>query len=313
MADRDYYEVLGITRNASADDIRKAYKKLSRQFHPDKNPGDDRAAERFKEVQEANQVLGDEETRAQYDRFGPAYRQARAAGGAPGGFPPGGMPGGFDFSSLFGGGMDLGDLFGGGASRGRRSQAQRGSDIRTTIQVPFQVAVSGGGHELSIQPEGSGGRTERLTVKIPAGIAHGEVLRLKGQGGAGQGGAAGDLLVTVHVASHPWFRRDGINLLVDLPVTPAEAVLGARIEVPTLDDGLVLVSIPAATSSGARLRLKGKGIRHARSGEVGDQLVVVKIVVGEDLDESERALYEKLAEHESAAGESPRDGLWSGS
>ena len=310
MADRDFYDVLGVSRGASADDIRKAYKKLSRKFHPDKNPDDQGAAERFKEVQEAYQVLGDDETRGQYDRFGPAFRQA-SAGGA-GGFPPGAMPGGFDFSSFFGGGVDLGDLFGGGGgpAAGRRPASRRGQDIRTSIRVPFQVAVSGGGHELSMRPDGAGGRTERLTIKIPAGIHSGEVLRLKGQGATGSGGPPGDLMVTVEISPHPWFRREGDNVLIELPVTPAESVLGARIEVPTLDEGTVVLTVPPGTSSGAKLRLKGKGIRNQKTGSQGDQLVEVRIVVPDETSDEQKALYERLADSEADSGTSPRDGLW---
>jgi len=310
MADRDYYDVLGVSRGASDEDIRKAYKKLSRQFHPDKNREDQGAAERFKEVQEAYQVLGDDETRGQYDRFGPAFRQASAAGA--GGVPPGGMPGGFDFSDLFGGGIDLGDLFGGagGSAASRRPAARRGQDIRTSIRVPFQVAVSGGGHELSNRPDGQGGRTERLTVKIPAGIHSGEVLRLKGQGATVTGGPPGDLMVTVEISPHPWFRREGDNVLIEVPVTPAESVLGARIEVPTLDEGSVVLTVPPGTSSGAKLRLKAKGIHNQKTGLRGDQLVEVRIVVPDEVSDEQQALYERLADSEADNGVSPRDGLW---
>ena len=315
MTDSDYYQVLGVSRGASADEIHGAYKTLSMKFHPDKNPDDQQAATQFKAVQEAYQVLGDEETRGQYDRFGPAFQQARAGG--PGGFSPGSMPGsmpgGVDFSSLFGNGFDLGDLFGGGRGgpgSGQAARPRRGQDIRTSIQIPFQVAAVGGGHELPIRPDGEGGRVERLTIKIPAGIQSGEVLRLKGQGGTGVGGPAGDVLVTVEVAPHPWFRREGDNLVVEVPVTPAEAVLGARIEVPTLDEGLVVMTIPPGTSGGARLRLKGKGVHSQKTGTSGDQLVVVRIVVSDELSDGQRELYQRLAESESRSMESPRNGLW---
>ncbi len=316
MTDRDYYQVLGISRSASADEIQSAYKRLSLKFHPDKNPDDQRAADEFKLVQEAFGALGDESTRADYDRFGPAYKQAQSARAGGGGFPGGGGaggPGGFDFSSLFGGGMDLGDLLGGGRRQGASGvppRARRGQDLRARIQIPFQVAALGGGHELPIQPEGPGGRTERLTIKIPAGLSSGEVLRLKGQGGSIAGGPSGDVLVTVDVAPHPWFRREGDNLVVELPVTPQEAVLGARIDVPTLDEGPVVLTIPPGTSSGTKLRLRGKGIINQKTGTSGDELVEVRIVVPEGLSESQRELYGQLAEAEATSGSNPRSRLW---
>jgi DnaJ-class molecular chaperone len=319
MTDRDYYQVLGISRSASADEIQSAYKRLSLKFHPDKNPDDQRAADEFKLVQEALGALGDESTRADYDRFGPAYKQAQAARAGGGGFPGGagaggaGGAGGFDFSSLFGGGMDLEDLFGGGRRQGASGvppRTRRGQDLRARIQIPFQVAALGGGHELPIQPEGPGGRTERLTIKIPPGLSSGEVLRLKGQGGSIAGGPSGDVLVTVDVAAHPWFRREGDNLMIELPVTPQEAVLGARIDVPTLDEGPVVVTIPPGTSSGTKLRLRGKGIINQKTGTSGDELVEVRIVVPEGLSESQRELYGQLAEAEATSGSNPRSRLW---
>jgi len=319
MTDRDYYQVLGISRSASADEIQSAYKRLSLKFHPDKNPDDQRAADEFKLVQEALGALGDESTRADYDRFGSAYRQAQAARAGGGGFPGGagaggaGGAGGFDFSSLFGSGMDLGDLFGGGRRQGGSGvppRTRRGQDLRAEIQIPFQVAALGGGHELPIQPEGPGGRTERLTIKIPPGLSSGEVLRLKGQGGSIAGGPSGDVLVTVDVAPHPWFRREGDNLMIELPVTPQEAVLGARIDVPTLDEGPVVLTIPPGTSSGTKLRLRGKGIINQKTGTLGDELVEVRIVVPEGLSESQRELYGQLAEAEATSGSNPRSRLW---
>jgi len=314
MTDRDYYQVLGISRSASSDEIHSAYKSLSLKFHPDKNPDDARAAEQFKEVQEAYAALGDEETRAQYDRFGPAYKQARAAGAGAGGGSPGETPGGFDFSNLFGGGFEFGDLFGGGRATSREpARPRRGADIRAQIQIPFQVAARGGGHELPIRPDGEGGRIERITIKIPPGISSGEVLRLKGQGGTVPGGPTGDVLVSVDVAPHPWFRRDGDNLLIEVPVTPVEAVLGARIEVPTLDEGPVMLTIPPGTSGGSRLRLKGKGVSNQKTGTPGDQLVLVQIVAPGELSDQQRELYQQLADSDAASNGSPRKRLWGAS
>lgn len=302
MANKNYYQVLGVSRDASSDEIRQAYKRLSREFHPDRNPDDSEAVERFKEVQSAYQVLGDEETRGQYDRFGSEFRQA---GGGAG--PGGQMPGGFDFSSLFGGGVDLGDLFG-GRDPGR-PVVRRGEDIKKTIQVSFQLAVTGGGYDLEIR-QGIGsagsGKKQWQTVPIPAGICDGKVLRVKGQGGAGTGGPSGDLLVTVQVATHPWFYREGDDLLLDVPLTPAECALGAKIEVPTLVEGTMVVPVPVGTSSGAKLRLKGKGLKNERTGRQGHQFVVIKIVVPKEFDEEQREAYQRLADRDA----SPRKGMW---
>lgn len=302
MAGTDYYQILEVSRGASADDIRRAYKKLSRQFHPDRNPDDASAASRFKEVQEAYSVLSDNETRQQYDRFGSNFRQAAGAAPFPG-YAGGEMPAGFDFSNLFGGQVDLESLLAGSRSP-RRPPVQRGHDITMTIQVPFQVAATGGSHDLDVRRDG---RSERLSVKIPVGISDGEVLRLRGQGSPGQGGPPGDLLVTVQVAPHPWFRREGNNLLLDVPLTVAEAALGARVDVPTLIDGTVILSIPPGTSSGARLRMKEKGIGNPQSGRRGDQFVVIRIVVPEETGENMRAIFEQLAESDPTR---PRDELW---
>ena len=149
-----------------------------------------------------------------------------------------------------------------------------------------------------------------MTVKIPAGIHSGEVLRLKGQGATVTGGSPGDLMVTVEISPHPWFRREGDNVLIEVPVTPAESVLGARIEVPTLDEGSVVLTVPPGTSSGAKLRLKAKGIHNQKTGLRGDQLVEVRIVVPDEVSDEQQALYERLADSEADNGVSPRDGLW---
>ncbi|MEY3175831.1 MAG: Curved DNA-binding protein, partial [Planctomycetota bacterium] len=191
---------------------------------------------------------------------------------------------------------------GGGRGGGR---ARRGEDARADITVAFEVAAEGGEHGLTLQ---SGSGTEHITVKIPAGIEDGKTIRLAGQGNPGAGGGpAGDLLVTVHVAPHPWFRREGLNLVVDVPVTCVEAALGGKIDVPTLSEGEFLLSIPAGTSSGRRLRLKGKGVRNPKTGERGDLFAVVKIVVPQELSEESRAMFRRLAELHP---ENPRTGIW---
>ncbi|MEJ7594924.1 MAG: DnaJ C-terminal domain-containing protein [Planctomycetaceae bacterium] len=311
MSKRDFYEVLGVPRSASKDEVRKAYKKLARKFHPDVKPADPDSEKKFSEITEAYDVLSDEEKRKNYDQFGHAFR---GAGGGPSGGNPfegfggGGSGGGsFDLEDLlggmFGGGGRGGSQFGGG--RRGAPRAQKGSDVKAEITVPFTVAVEGGEYALTVQ---QGSKNERLTVKIPAGIDDGQSIRLAGQGSAGSGGgASGDLLVTIHTAAHPWFRRDGHNLLVDVPVTPSEAALGAKIDVPTLTEGVVILSVPPGTSSGAKLRLRGKGVRNPKTGDRGDQFVVLKIVLPKELSDDARALYQQLSELPSA---DPRAGLW---
>ena len=318
MADQDYYSTLGVSREASDDDIRKAYRRLARDNHPDRNPGDESAAKKFREVQEAYAVLGDSEKREQYDRYGTAFTGAGAGGGGPQYQWSSADAGPIDLSDILGGG--LGDLFGsgfgGGAAGGfggagprggyQTARPRRGESVEMEIEVPFHVAAMGGQHALSLR---RGGTTERLDVSIPAGISHGKSIRLAGQGHPGQhGGPAGDLLLKVRVARHPWFTRDGSNLLVEVPVTPSEAVLGARIEVPTLDEGRVMLTLPPGTSSGRKLRLRGKGVMDPKTKQRGDQLVTVKIVVPAEPDAEQKRLYEQIREIDSST---PRAGLWS--
>lgn len=310
----DYYKVLGVSKSAGADQIRKAYKKIARENHPDAKPGDNAAAERFKQAAEAYEVLGDAEKRKQYDQFGDAYKYAKAGGGPGGGgpFPGGGFRGSgpIDLGDIFGGQVDLGDLFGGafggqfGGGGGRTSsRPRRGSDVRSEVQVPFDVAAAGGSYDLALQRNG---KVERLTVKIPPGVREGSVIRLAGEGEPGDG-SPGDLLVTVRVAPHPWFKRDGNDILLDVPVTVAEAALGAKVDVPTLIEGRVTLTIPAGTSSGTRIRMRGMGVPDQKSKTPGDQFVIVKIVVPRQL--SEEAA-NRLREFDQAAPLSPRSNLW---
>jgi len=258
MSKRDFYEVLGLSKTASQEEIRKAYKKLARKFHPDVKPADPDAEKKFSEITEAYDVLSDEEKRKNFDQFGHGFRGAGPGGGNPfQGFGGGGGQA-FDIEDLLGGmfgsgGGRGGNPFGGGGGRRGQPRPQKGNDVKAEITVPFIVAVEGGEHSLSVQ---QGSTTERLTVKIPAGIDDGQTIRLAGQGGAGiAGGLSGDLLVTIHIAPHPWFRREGLNLLLDVPLSPSEAALGAKIDVPTLSEGEVVLSVPPGTSSGAKLLL----------------------------------------------------------
>jgi DnaJ-class molecular chaperone len=307
MADSDYYQTLGVSRDASPEDVRRAYKKLARQYHPDANPDDPSAAEKFKEVQEAYSVLNDPEKRTQYDRFGKNFRGA--AGQGPFQYPwgsGGSGAGPIDLGDLFGsGGIDLGDLLGGGR-RGRRGPVQQaGEDVQLEIDIPFQIAAEGGNHSLTLN---RGGKTERINVKIPPGVHTGSVIRLAGQGNPGVGGGpAGDLKLTIHVAPHPWFRRDGADLHVDVPVTPTEAALGAKVEVPTLTEGRLKLTVPAGTSSGTKLRLRGKGVVDPKTKKKGNLYAIIKIVVPDSLSDEAQDLYRRL---ETAAPLAPRDGLW---
>lgn len=310
----DYYATLGVKKNASADEIRKAYKKLSRENHPDRKPGDPVASEKFKQVQEAWDILGDVQKRQQYDQFGAAFGpngpkfQQRGPGGS----------GPVDFSEMFGGGnVDLGDLFGGmfggggaagspfGRQAGRRGRAAQGANIETEVEIPFVVAIEGGTQELQLD---KGGHVEHLSVKIPPGVATGSVIRLAGQGQAGRGGgAAGDLLVTIKVAPHSYFRRDGNDLLIDVPITVSEGALGTKVEIPTLGEGLVVVTVPPGTSSGAKLRFRGKGVPDQKTRVRGDLYAILKLVLPPNLDAATRSLFEQIA---TAAPHTPRANLW---
>jgi DnaJ-class molecular chaperone len=302
---RDYYETLGVQRGASEDEIKKAYRKLARQYHPDRNPGDKQAESRFKEVQEAYDVLSDKKRRSQYDQFGFAGANA-GAGAGPGGFHwGGGAPGGgFEFQgdpemaaemfrNLFGGGGGVEDFLGGQRRRGggRRTRPEPAGEVEAEATIPFQTAAMGGAVGLSVD-----GR--QLEVKVPAGVEEGKKLRLRGQGPSGA-----DLIVKLHIAPHPYFRREGNNLILEVPLSLSEAVLGTKVDVPTLGGERLSVKVPPGTSSGARLRLRGKGIAG------GDQFIEIKIVVTAPKDERSRELIEEFARLNP---QNPRDGLdWS--
>jgi DnaJ-class molecular chaperone len=313
MAEPDFYKVLGVAKTASGDDIRKAYRKLARENHPDVKKDDAQAAERFKQIQEAYAILGEPKKREQYDRFGTAAFQG-------GGFPGGGGPGGrtytwstggggapFDIDELLGGGFSFDQLLGGkrrGGGRGGTRPTPPGEDLEASVRVPFETAARGGKVDVHLDRNG---RTETLSVKVPAGVAEGSVIRLAGQGQPSAfGGSPGDLLLTIAVEPHRCFRREDNDLLLDVPITPSEAVLGTKVDVPTLSEGMVVVTIPPGTSSGVKLRLRGKGVVDPQTKQTGDQYVVVKIVVPKDAPAALKQLYRQAAEHES----SPRTGLW---
>ena len=277
----DLYAVLGVDRGASQEEIRKAYRKLAKELHPDFNPGDRKAEERFKKVSAAYEILGDPEKRARYDRGEidetgaekPQQRYYRdfAETGAGERYHTG--RGFEDFA-------DLGDIFSELFGRGGRARAgpMRGPDLRYHLVIDFLDAVRGGTKRV-VLPDGSA-----LDVRIPAGIESGQVIRLRGKGALGlEGGPPGDALVEVEVRPHPLFTREGSDIRITLPIAIDEAVLGGKVEVPTVD-GPVRMTIPKGASSGRVLRLRGKGVRDPRTGRRGDQYVRLEIVLPETID-----------------------------
>ena len=292
MADRDFYETLGVSRSSSADELKKAYRKLARELHPDRNPDDKEAEERFKDVSHAYDVVSDPEKRKLYDEFGEmglrdgfdadSYRAATRGGG--------GFGGGFDFGDAFtaaqrGGrgaqfDFNLEDLFGGRAGPGGRGGAyvrmpRRGVDLESEVTVDFRDAVLGCTKELSVRSS-EGERT--IKVRIPAGVRKDGKIRLRGQGGKGaDGGPDGDILLRVKVRKHPHFSVRGKQLHVKVPVTPLEAYKGARVTVPT-PEGSVQLSIPAGSQNGAKLRLRGKGIE-TKGSPRGDLIAHLEVVL----------------------------------
>jgi len=397
---KDYYEILGVKKSASAEEIRKAFRKLARKYHPDVNPGDKSAEEKFKTLSEANDVLSDPKKRKIYDQVGfysdnidPATAEAYARGGGAGGFAGGapaggtggqGVPfdfGGFDFSDLVdgggrgrksGGGGGFKDIFSGIFGGGRGGAAtetgpEEGSDLEYQVNVPFWTAIRGGvmklnitrqdvcgtchgqgyieapgkctectgtgqvtqtggrmkfnvacpgcqgtGKNISTCPtchgEGTVSRTEPLEVRIKAGTRDGQRIRLAGKGNAGgHGGTAGDLYVIIRIDEHPVFRRDGDDIYLTVPVSVAEAVLGAKIEVPTID-GRALLKIPPGTQPGQKLRLREKGVPSAtKEGARGDEIVEITVNVPMPRDERTKELMKEMAKLNP---EDPREELW---
>lgn len=361
MAKRDYYEVLGVSKDASPEDIKKAFRKLAKKYHPDVNPDDKGAEEKFKEVKQAFDVLSEPDKRAQYDQFGHAAEEGANGYGGAGGFGQGGFNG-------FGGFEDIFDtFFGGGGGRGRRPAGpQRGNDLRydmeitlenaafgleTNITIPRSEACDtcGGsgakpgtspetckhcngtgqqqvirstafGRFVSVKPcdvcRGEGtiikdacsschgqGRIQRerkIEIKIPAGVDTGSRLRVSGEGEAGtRGGPAGDLYVMLHVRPHDVFRREGDDVIVEIPISFAQATLGTELEVPTLD-GKARVKVPEGTQPGTLFRLRGKGIPHLRGYGSGDQHVKVIVNIPRKLSAKQKEL---LREYANVSGE----------
>ena len=359
---RDYYEVLGVQKGATEEEIKKAYKKMARKYHPDLNPGDKDAEEKFKEVNEAYEVLSDSEKKARYDQFGFAGVDPNFGAGA-GGWGGGAGGAGFDFGDLgdifgsfFGGG------FGGGQARRNPNAPQRGESIRMNLTISFEEAAFGCEKELELDryescetcrgsgaapgtsPEtcpdcggsgvvqtrrqtpmgvfastapcsrcggrgriikepckdcrGSGmvRRRRKIQASVPAGIDNGQTISIRGQGHAGKnGGPAGDLLVTITVRPHELFRREGTSVLCEAPITFPQAVLGAELEIPTID-GKVKYDIPEGTQSGTTFRLKGKGIPALNGRGRGDQYVTVYIETPRNLNREQKEALKKFAE-----------------
>lgn len=279
------YEVLGVPKGASAAEIKKAYRKLAKELHPDLNPNDKRIAERFKEVSAAHSFLSNEENRAKFDRgeinadgsqsgfssyqdASRRYQRANAHAGNSGG--------GFNFNpeDLFS------DIFGGGA-RSRRAGGpapQRGGDRIYQVTIGFLDAVKGAKRVITLE----NGKT--LNIKIPVNVKEGQQIRLKGQGGPGvMGGPDGDALIEVSIAPHPYFRLDGNDIHLDLPITLPEAVLGAKVQVPTID-GPVTLNIPEGANTGKKMRLKGKGVEDSKSSTRGDQYVILQVALPDPVD-----------------------------
>jgi molecular chaperone DnaJ len=285
--DKDFYKVLGVPKDISQAELKKAYRKLARKYHPDSNPGDAAAEAKFKEISEAHAVLADTEQRKEYDQMramgAGAPRFAAGGGGQTGGFEDvfGGMFGqGNQRTTRSAGGFDdiFGNLFGGGnfgqPSGGFRGQGgpSKGRDLTATTALDFVSAIKG--ETVKLQAAGS----KPISVKIPAGVSDGQKIRLKGKGEQSiDGGPAGDLTLTISVRKHPVFERDGLNLRVDVPVTFAEATLGATIEVPTLGGDPVKLRVTPGTPSGRVLRVKGRGVTTSKA--TGDLLAMVQVAV----------------------------------
>jgi curved DNA-binding protein len=313
---RDLYEILGVSRSATTDEIKKTYRRLAKKYHPDVNPGNKAAEEKFKEVTAAFEVLSDEKRRTLYDEFGAdalrtgfdekkadEYRRWKRQGA-----PPGGMPfdfgdfetvnvgdfGAFDFGSIFG------DLFGGGRARGHVRRGPfpvPGASAQATVEISLRDAVLGAERDLRL-----GGRT--LRVKIPPGVGDGSQIRLAGQGGPGaNGGPAGDLFLEVRIREHPHVRREGKDLYLDLPVTVPEAVSGAEVRLPTFE-GPVSLRVPKGARSGVKLRLRGKGLPDLKGGPRGDLYAVVQLVLPPESDALRKAVrpLEALYEDDPRAG-----------
>ncbi len=321
---RDFYEVLGVKKNATAGQIKSAYRKKARKYHPDVNKADD-AAEKFHQATEAYGVLSDPEKRKRYDQFGPAaFRTGGPTPGSGGFYPGAGRTVQFDFGDIFGGGrgggggfMGMGleeilEALGGGrrkTRRGPKAAPHRGRNLEHHVQLDFHQALHGTSTSVRIHTTDSSGKAsaQTLTVKIPPGVREGQKIRVRGKGAMGPGGA-GDLLLICHIKDHPFFQRVGDDIYVQVPISIVEASLGASVDVPTID-GMTTVKIPPGTPSGRRLRLRGKGMTlRGDPKKRGDQHVVIKIVPPTKVS---RAGKDLLKEFQKTEDQDPRaDAPW---
>jgi curved DNA-binding protein len=311
---KDYYATLGVSKTATPDEIKRAYRKLARKYHPDLNPGDKEAEARFKEINEANEVLSEPEKRQKYDQFGQYWKQA-SAGGAPPGAGAGVDVGGFDFDQYANFDDFINELlgrFGGGGGTGRRTYNYRTSsgspsgfgnfdqgsytqapapDTEAAIALTFSEAFHGVQKRLQLD-------SETINVRIPPGAKPGSRIRIKGKGHASPfSHQRGDLYLTIELLPHPFFRFDGNDIVCEIPIRPDEAVLGAQIKVPT-PDGSVTMTIPAGVRSGQSLRLRGKGWTQPKGGR-SDQIAKLQIVSPKEISEIERECYEKIRANSS--------------
>jgi curved DNA-binding protein len=314
---KDYYAILGVPGDASAEDIKKAFRKLARQYHPDKARDKKAGEEKFKEINEAYEILGDPQNRKKYDQLGarwkegagsepPSSQQGRARSSPDGSqdyeFHFGGSTGFSDFfEQFFGRGGGFGGVGGGefGAEQFRQDRGSlRGNDIEGDILVTLDEVMNGSTRTISLQhtdPRTGQGKTETIRVRIPPGVHDGQSIRVRGKGGEGaSGGEPGDLFLRVRLAAHPDFRAHGTDLYYDLDLAPWEAVLGTTVTVPTLSVQVKL-HIPPGTNNGQKLRVRGQGLPKGQSGERGDLYVVVNVQLPQKLSDEERALWEKLS------------------
>lgn len=317
-AARDYYKILGVSKNASKEDIKKAYRSLARKYHPDLNPDDKMAEEKFKELQEAHEVLSDEEKRKTYDMFGsaefrPGGQTTWRRAGDPGGssyqytYSSKDFPGFEDiFKDIFGfrgdprarrgTGRGAGGTFRDIFTYASREKPTKGKDLEYQIEIDFNTAIKGGVRDISISRQKLNNViTEKLSVKIPPGVATGSKIRVQGKGESGGRGEKGDLYLRIKVKPHPMFKRKQDDIYLELPITYYEAALGKQVDVPTID-GTAKVSIPSGVQNGTKLRLKGKGVQNVKTKVRGNQYVEIKIVMPDNIKESDKEIFEKLAE-----------------
>jgi molecular chaperone DnaJ len=288
LYEKDFYAILGVSKDADAATIKKTYRNLARELHPDKTRGDKKLEDRFKEVSEAYDILGDDKKRAEYDEARSLYESGAYRQGGFNGFSG-------DFSDLFGGGG--GDIF--SSLFGGRRAPRKGQDLQTETTVTFKESIFG--KEVTLKLTAQGNAPSTITTRIPAGVSDGAKIRIKGRGGPGEAGP-GDLYIIVHVTPHPIFGRKGENLTITLPITFTEAALGADVAVPTIDGDEIKLRIAPGSQNGKTLRIKGRGVK--KGVNVGDLLVTLDVQVPQRLDGSARKALEEFKE--ATRDENPR-------